>query len=895
MCSTKSPSVLRTAGTAWSRRLPLFLALAGTLAAQTPELYPFGFDQDNLHGAPDFSFLNHPLTPADRIVSRGGHFYTADGRRVRFYGVNLAFGANFPAPSDAVRIARRLRRLGVNLVRLHHMDSSPDPTSNPSAANSILLDGPYPAFNPVSVGRLRGFLTALSAEGIYADLNLHVGYQFRPNVDQIPALPGQAIPTQSKPLQTFYPRMVQLQQQYAQQLIAQLQLQGDPGLALVEIDNESSLVQAWQSGQLDPVLAVDYRAALQSGWNQWLAAKYGSTGSLAQAWGTSTADGPDLLNGKWQLEQGHGKSGTLSTIAVDGIPTAQVQPGSGSGWLFLKETGFQMAQGVRYIWRFDARADLASGQTLNVPISVMRDVSPWDGLLYSNITLTNQWQSFAIPVTPSFAIQDSGRVSLDVEFAPGNVYARNMSLVQAGMRGLAAGESIDTANVSLLGPAEGATPARLGDYVSFLIDTDRAYVNALRDTVHAAADPLVPITGTQMAYGGLSLLDSQDGLDYQDNHFYIDHYNFPNVAWDGFDWRIRDAAAADSAWSSFLDMAWAREAGRPYTVSEFNQPWPNTHGAEIDISLAAFASLQDWDGIMHFAYSHGRNWDDGVPNGFNINGDWTKFPVVGQAAWVFRTGAVRADSSPVSVGVAGDQRIQAAESGQSAVSWVRGHGTDPTLAFSRTVQLAKDGASTPPSGTPPGELTFDSRAGLFLLNASGAAGACGKIGKNKVTSGSMDVELGPSARGFACAVLTPLDGRPLARSTSMLLSLPGYSLRSLPGSTQPQRLVNYPGTSDWWTVDSTGNPNRSKPSGDMNGGVRPTFLERVEVWITLRTGAASLTVSALDGAGNVIGALAASEVQPVKDGFRIHLNGDGQPWSPWFSVSPNYARRVPRR
>ena len=28
---------------------------------------------------------------------------------------------------------------------------------------------------------------------------------------------------------------------------------------------------------------------------------------------------------------------------------------------------------------------------------------------------------------------------------------------------------------------------------------------------------------------------------------------------------------------------------------------------------------------MHFAYSHGRNWDDGVPNGFNINGDWTKF------------------------------------------------------------------------------------------------------------------------------------------------------------------------------------------------------------------------------------------------------------------------------
>jgi len=288
-----------------------------------------------------------------------------------------------------------------------------------------------------------------------------------------------------------------------------------------------------------------------------------------------------------------------------------------------------------------------------VPVTVMRDVSPRDGYLYSSINLTNQWQTFTIAVTGSFAIGDSGRVSLDVEYAPGNVYARNMTLVQAGQRGLAAGESIEAANISLLGPSEGATAARMADYVSFLIATDRNYVNSLRDTVRGATDSLAPITGTQMGYGGLAILDSQDGLDYQDNHFYIDHYNFPNTAWDGLDWRIRDATAASSTWSSFLDMAWARQAGRPYTVSEFNQPWPNTHGAELDVSLAAFGAFQDWDGIMHFAYSHGRNWDDGVPNGFNINGDWTKFPLIGQAAWLFRTGAVKRRESLVCAGIGG--------------------------------------------------------------------------------------------------------------------------------------------------------------------------------------------------------------------------------------------------
>jgi hypothetical protein len=36
---------------------------------------------------------------------------------VRFFGVNLAFGASFPEPQDAARVAKRLRRLGFNLVR----------------------------------------------------------------------------------------------------------------------------------------------------------------------------------------------------------------------------------------------------------------------------------------------------------------------------------------------------------------------------------------------------------------------------------------------------------------------------------------------------------------------------------------------------------------------------------------------------------------------------------------------------------------------------------------------------------------------------------------------------------------------------------------------------------
>src|SRR4051812_31349778 len=96
----------------------ILFALTFSAAAQD-SFYPFSIDQDHLSGAPDFSALNHPITPADRVLAKNGHFYTTAGQRVRLFGVNTAFGANFPEPADAVRIAKRLRRLGVNLVRLH--------------------------------------------------------------------------------------------------------------------------------------------------------------------------------------------------------------------------------------------------------------------------------------------------------------------------------------------------------------------------------------------------------------------------------------------------------------------------------------------------------------------------------------------------------------------------------------------------------------------------------------------------------------------------------------------------------------------------------------------------------------------------------------------------------
>ncbi len=872
------------------------LLIAGALSAQT-QFYRFNIDQDALMGAPDHSWLNHPLTAEDRLFSRDGSFFlvgsdltpnTADDQRARLFGVNLAFGANFPAGADAARIAKRLRKMGVNLVRLHHMDSQPD--RDPNNAGSTLTTGPYPTLNPVAVTRLRGFLDVLKAEGIYANLNLHVGYEFRPAVDGVPAMPaGVAFPTQSKPLHMIWPRMIELQQDYTRQLLDALQLRNDPVLAVIEISNETSLLREWQSSNLDRYLSGEYRELFARQWNAFLGGKYASTDALREAWGATELPGPELLKGVWTLElHDPGKA----TMQQQGAETV-VHVERGGNWIYLKQVGFSIETSRPYLAEVELRADLPNGQSRTINWDIKQDVSPWQTMTSRTINVTNQWQRFSMAVRPTFAMNGIGRFALDVQNVDAPLYVRNASLHQAVRRALDAGESIENANIALVGENDLVTDARLNDYLRFLAERDFFYLDSMRQAVREKISPLVPVAGTQMGYGGLMNLDSHDSLDYQDNHFYVDHYNFPNTSWDSRDWRFRDQSSLGSGMSSFQTMAITRQAGRPYTVSEFNQPWPNTYAAEADPTLAAFASFQDWDGLMHFAYSHGRNWDDGVPNGFNMNGDWTKFAGFAQSAWMFRWGGIQAGRAPVEIPVSAAMRLQATREKRnggvgSFLTSVLGY--DPNLAFVHPVRIVKDGRDpapelatrkvTPPFVSNTGEMTYDRDGKLFLLHAPRVAGVIGYAGHKQVTAGAIDLELAATARGYVSLLLTALDQQPIAQSKHLFLSNPGHTLRTQPGSNpqRPQEIRKYPGTTDWFTLEPE--PNSSKPAGDLNGGQRPVWMEQVEAWVTIRTDAQRLEVYALAGDGSRGSTLPANDVERTAGGFRVHLNAD----TPWYEL-----------
>jgi len=668
-----------------------FLAAAAPAMAQPRSgWYPFTIDQDHLAGAADFSHLNHPLSASDRIGVKDGHFVNAKAERIRCWGVNLAFGANFPEQNDAVRLAKRLRRLGVNLVRLHHMDSDPD--ADPTRCRSILTTGPYPSFNPIAMARLRTLLDAFKAEGIYVNLNLHVGYRFRPAVDKVPG--PDPLPIQSKPLHIFYPRMVDLQCEFAKKLVEGLRLKNDPVLAMVEIDNEASLLFSHQARQLDKVLVGEYKAEFE-----------------------------------------------------------------------------------------------------------------------------RQKAAFL-----------------------------------------------------------GAMPETDEKLVEFLVDRDRAYLNRLRDVVRSTAGKTVPVAGTQVEFGGPLTFDSHDGLDYHDDHFYIDHYNFPNQRWDGRDWRIRDASGAASGYLVYLHKAFARQAGKPYTVSEFNEAYPNRQGAELDPTLAAFAAHQDWDGLMHFAYEHGRDWDRQGPSGFNLNGDVTKLAAFAQAGWMYRTGAVEPARHELRIGMPLAMRMKAtAERQQFALArFFEANGVNPNVAFQHRVAIDPGGteppaisAPMPPYRADTGGLMYDGKRQLFIISAPKAAGVFGFAKGGAVQAGPFEYTLDAAARGFAAFLATSLDGKPLASSGRMLVTNPGATR----GATD---FINYPGTTDWWTLAPE--PGSNKPSGPYIMPKDVPLMERADAVLTFRSTARSLTVYPLDGRGARGNGV---QAEPIPAGFRIRLNAE----TPWYEIA----------
>jgi hypothetical protein len=197
----------------------------------------------------DLSFLRVKPAGADGFVRiQGGRLAHADGSRFRIWGVNLTGGACFPRKEDAPAVADYLARFGVNCARFHFLDSNwgPEKTLFEWGTDSTRR------LDTEQLDRLDFFVAELKRRGIYSNFNLNVGRHFRKG-DGVADWQHLGM---GKAATLFDARMIELQREFAEQLLTHANpytrrpYVEEPALAIVELVNENSLVEAWFSGRL---------------------------------------------------------------------------------------------------------------------------------------------------------------------------------------------------------------------------------------------------------------------------------------------------------------------------------------------------------------------------------------------------------------------------------------------------------------------------------------------------------------------------------------------------------------------------------------------------------------------------------------------------------------------
>jgi hypothetical protein len=855
-----------------------------------PPVFPFviPWDDSTPGTATDVSFLNaKPAGVNGPVVPRSGHFAeAATGKRVRFLGVNFAAGAAFPGHADAEKVAARLAKLGVNIVRLHHMDNNW--SRSVSIWNWDYKDRQH--IDPGQLDRLDYLIAQLKKNGVYVNLNLHVSREFS-EADGFPASVKQL--GYAKRVDNFDRRMIQLQKDYARDLLThvnpytQRSYAEDPCVAVVEVNNENSLVgDPWATlgaGLAD--LPEPFRGELVGLWNTWLAKKYGTDDALKAAWlqgTTPVGAGMLTLDAEWSLEHQGTSEATLKVLPTAQTRTRRTAPDveidvsriDATDWhVQVHQTGLDFRNGATYTVRFRAKAD----KPRSMGVTAGLDQPDWRNVgLSASAQLGVDWKTFRFLFEAHDVAANHNRIAFVLGNRTGTVRIADL-LVAPGAEGagLPPGQSPAAKTVDI--PAS-ATKNQKADWMAFLADTERAYADEMRAYLKDTLKVKANLIDSQISWGGLTGVNREANMEFADNHAYWQHPSFPHRSWDSRDWNIGNtsmvASLADGRGGALSGLALYRVVGKPYTVSEYNHPAPNDYQAEMMPVYATYAAYQDWDMIYLFDYGdYGEKADNAKIQGFfGIGSNPAKTAFLPASAILFRAFGFGTPDGGWTLQV---PRNELGRGITAEAAWREAtKGALPAFATKTALSLAATGASNPQILTADGgkpasrlEVVKTPSGGSYLADAPGAQAVAGFVGGQKFTVGPTTFAFPTFGNNFAALTLTPMDGKALAQSRRLLLTLVGR--------VENQGMV--------WNAERTS-------VGDQ-WGHGPTVAEGIPAALTLKTEGA-LRVYALDGMGRRTATVASAK----PDGTQT-INVGPQDRTLWYEItdSPATALQATRK
>jgi hypothetical protein len=493
---------------------------------------------------------------------------------------------------------------------------------------------------------------------------------------------------------------------------------------------------------------------------------------------------------------------------------------------------------------------------------LLTHVNPYTGLAYRDepamaiVEILNEnavWVGFS--ATPFY---DTKLTTLYNEWL-----AKNLSAAELAKLREITGVAADAAVPRLKGPEVGAAPKeRFLAESRFIVDVETRFYTGMASYLRDSLGVRVPITATAdhgHSSSSYPMLMSLSKLDIVDGHVYWQHPGSPPP--------VNTPMVNDPLHSTVVQLSRTAVAGKPYTVSEFNHPFPNEWAAEGIPIVAAYGAFQDWDAIMLYTFEPKRDpsWKSYVGDPFDISLDPVRMTQMATGALAFLRGDVRPARRTVTRTYAREQAFESRRLARTEQPYFTPgfplalplmHGVRiGSLEGAPTVTYAPVDTTTIVSDTR--ELTWRTTAdahGLVTEETDRTQALIGfvKAHRPAVKNLSADVR-----NEFAAIVLSAIDDKPISSASRLLLAA---------GS----RVTN---TGLVWNADRTRTAQQ---------GVAPSLIEPVTGTVTLRALSGrvrGVSAVALDGAGKALGAPIVAKRTPA--GWVLPI---GAPATTWYLV-----------
>ncbi len=229
------------------------------------------------------------------VRRRGNDFVLGNGREVRFWAVNVSAENAAGDRASVDYLARKLAKLGVNMVRYHSALFDAD-APDPARVDAKKLDD------------LHYLVAAMKKQGIYTYLSFYFPLWF--HVKPGYGIKGYEEAEEKIPFTLLFhePRMQEIHRSWLKAMLTSRNpytnkpLAREPAAAIVEIQNEDSYF-FWTLDKKR--LPAVYWRRLEEMFGAWLAKRYGSLQKARAAWGGAAADGDGHgraeLFGAWHM------------------------------------------------------------------------------------------------------------------------------------------------------------------------------------------------------------------------------------------------------------------------------------------------------------------------------------------------------------------------------------------------------------------------------------------------------------------------------------------------------------------------------------------------------------------------------------------------------------------